>query len=166
MSKESRAKGLFPKSACFIQTRRTVDPASLRRRLLNRRALRVCARPAGSGFQLRRRWQRRSGQPRSADRPRQTTPISPSPALGSTPTRPRPRPAATAPSGSSRLCSQAALGGGRKAVPRWVLGQKLQDPKAFAAEARPPPPTTRGASAASSNESRAREKGRPGPDAP
>lgn len=53
-----------------------------------------------------------------ADRPRQTTPISPSPALGSTPTRPRPRPAATAPSGGSRLRSQAVFGGGRKAVPQ------------------------------------------------
>lgn len=38
--------------------------------------------------------------------------------------------------------AKAALGGGRKVVPRWGFRQKLQDPKAFAPEARPPPPTT------------------------
>lgn len=117
----------------------------------------------------RRRWQRWFGQPRAADRPRQITPIPPPPRAVQLPLGPT-TPCCHRPLGQLSAW-QHGLGRGREGRRCRGGGRcghgKLQGPTAFAAVPRPPRSyhsarVTRG----SANEDQAREKGRPGPDAP
>lgn len=117
----------------------------------------------------RRRWQRWFGQPCAADRPRQTTPLPPPPRSVQLPLGPGHALLPPPPRAAFRSAAGPQSGAGRKAVSwRGSLGhRKLQEPTAFAVVPRLISPTTQRASPRrSTNGDRAREKGRPGPDAP
>lgn len=117
----------------------------------------------------RRRWQRWFGQPRAADRPRQTTPIPPPPRSVQLPLGPSHALLPPPPRAAFRSAAWPWSGAGGKAVPWRGPPRPPETTRAESLCGSAPPPfshhsarVTRG----SANADRAREKGRPGPDAP